>query len=98
MAYISLLLSSSLFCLLETRFVLAQANPNCPSNWNYLAKSNKCYQAFGFGTDGVSPLFWSKAEEYCSNGFHGSTLASFDSDEEITFVVSKCLLMYYRSC
>ena len=88
MAFMSFLLFPSLFFLLETSFVSAQTNPNCPRNWTYNEKPNKCYQAFGFGTDGVFPLTWSKAEDYCAD-FNGGHLASFDSEEEITFVVSK---------
>jgi hypothetical protein len=83
------LLRVSVLCLLGASLTVAQtSNPNCPRNWSYNDKSNKCLQVFGFGSDGVFPLTWSKAEEYCTR-FNGGHLASFDTEEEITFVVSK---------
>jgi hypothetical protein len=83
------LLPTSLLLFLGASFIIAQTtNPNCPKNWSYCAKSNKCLQAFGFGSDGISPLTWSNAEAYCTR-FNGGHLASFDSEEEITFVISK---------
>ncbi len=82
------MISSLILFLISAYFYItnAQQNPTCPLNWSYFAKSNKCFQVFGGKIDGVPQMTWSQAKDYC-NRFGGGHLASFHSDDEITFVV-----------
>lgn len=74
------------------RHTLAQSNPSCLRDWTYLPKTNRCYRIFGVGSDGVPRKTWAEAEDYCN--FFGGHLASVDSDDEITFLVSKLMITY----
>jgi len=82
-----LLLGYFILNLLSFYYVTAQTNPGCPTGWSYFAKSDKCLKAFGGGSDGVSPMIWTRAEEYCNNNFNNGHLACIESEDEITLIV-----------
>jgi hypothetical protein len=76
---------SCVFFLVATNCASAQTNPNCPAgSWSYFAKTQLCYQVYGMDYAMPAPA----AGEFC-NRFSQGHLATVDSDDTASFIVSK---------